>query len=270
MSLQTTDGETVLRDVVAEATAKIGDRLAAVYAMGSLAHGGFSPAVSDVDVAVILTGPPQPGDHELVQGVIDAVQAVGSPLHQRLSIFWGTTESLRGDATAGRFPPLDRLCLFEHGRLLAGTDVRGDLPRPSQTELLVAGAQFAADLLAEPVITASADPAALLERGVRPATKLVLFPTRFLFTADTRREGTNDAAAQHYSEHHRGPAAELVAAAYRWRTADPGPDAPALLNAGFTPLYTDYLSDHITRLTVLGETRLADRFAQWRSQLSAD
>ena len=43
----------------------------------------------------------------------------------------------------GRFPPLDRLDLIEHGRLLAGTDVRDGITRPVPAELLAAGAEFA-------------------------------------------------------------------------------------------------------------------------------
>jgi hypothetical protein len=34
------------------------DRLLAAYALGSLAHGGFSPLVSDVDFGLVLERPP--------------------------------------------------------------------------------------------------------------------------------------------------------------------------------------------------------------------
>ncbi|HET9876705.1 MAG TPA: nucleotidyltransferase domain-containing protein [Mycobacterium sp.] len=263
-------GEDVLHDVVRVASRALGDRLIAVYALGSLAHGGFSPLVSDVDVAVVLADPAQQSDPESILGIADEVRGIGSELHSRVSIFWGTLQTLRGGAAEGRFPPLDRLCLFEHGRLLLGSDIRGDLLPPSQTELLLAGAQFALDLLAETVIAYAADPADLLAKGVRWTTKIVLFPVRFLFTADTGREGTNDAAVQHYSTHHRGPAAELVSAAFSWRTKPPANDhAVALLKNGFVPLYRNYLDDHIQRLQSINEPELADRFSEWRSRLLA-
>jgi len=54
------DGEAVLADAVAALAAAFGPRLLAVYALGSLAHGGFRPLVSDVDVAAILTDPIEP------------------------------------------------------------------------------------------------------------------------------------------------------------------------------------------------------------------
>lgn len=260
--------------MVEAATAAIGARLVAVYALGSLAHGGFSPAVSDVDAALILASPPQQSDRDLVLGVADRVRAGGSALHSRISLFWATPESLRGGNGGddrddeGRFPPLDRLCLFEHGRLLAGTDVRGDMRPPEREELVVAGARFAVDLLAEAVIAHAGNPAGLLTGDVRLTTKLVLFPVRFLFTADTGREGTNDAAVQHYSAHHHGPTADLVGAAFGWRTGPPPAEhAAALLSDGFVPLYDDYLTDHITRLAAMGEAELADRFDRWRSRL---
>ncbi len=260
-------GDDVLSDVVRIASAELGDRLIAVYALGSLAHGGFSPMVSDVDAAVILTDPIQPTDIETLRAIGDEVRAVGSALHSRVSIFWGTPQSLRDGSAEGRFPPLDRLCLFEHGRVLTGSDIRRDLAPPSRTELLVAGAGFALDLLADNVVAAASRPAELLTQGVRATTKMVLFPVRFLFTADTGREGTNDAAVQHYSETHRGPAADLVSAAFDWRTNPPGADATALLDNGFVPLYRDYLDDQIERLAAVGESELADRFRDWRSRL---
>lgn len=262
------DGEAVLRDVVRVTAAAFGERLVAGYALGSLAHGGFSPLVSDVDVALILADPARPSDRDVVLGVANQVRAMGSALHERVSIFWGTTAFLIDGDGDGRFPPLDRLCLFEHGRLLTGIDVRCDLPAPSRAELMVEGARFALDLLAENVVGVASDPAGLLSDGVRRTTKTVLFPVRFLFTADTGREGTNDAAVQHYSARHSGPAADLVSAAFAWRTSPPDrAAAAALLRNGFVPLYRDYLDDHIGRLRSLSEARLADRFSQWRSRL---
>ncbi len=37
----------------------LGGRLAGAFAIGSLAHGGFSEALSDVDVALVLREPPR-------------------------------------------------------------------------------------------------------------------------------------------------------------------------------------------------------------------
>src|SRR5690625_5206099 len=95
-------GDDVLDDAIRVASRVLGDRLIAVYALGSLAHGGFSPLVSDVDVAVILTDPTRQTDTELVLDIADTVRAIGSPLHSRISIFWGTPQSLRGGTGEGR------------------------------------------------------------------------------------------------------------------------------------------------------------------------
>jgi hypothetical protein len=121
-------GEAVLAEAVAAARAALGARLMAAYALGSLAHGGFSPLVSDVDLALVLTDPPTSADPETLRLLAETVKAGGSPLHQRLSVFWGTPATLRGETDGGRFPPLDRLDLLQNGRLLAGDDVRSDLP----------------------------------------------------------------------------------------------------------------------------------------------
>jgi len=283
------DGEAVLAEALAAYRAALGPRLLAAYALGSLAHGGFSALVSDVDLAVVLRDPPGTDDPDRLRAVAEAVKAGGSPLHQRLSVFWATPSMLRGDVAGGRLPPLDRLDLLEHGRLLAGEDIRAGLPAPDRDELVVAGADFALDFLGpgheagtadtglgsltvggEPVMDKIRHPERLAGEGPRSITKIVLFPVRFLYTAATGRVGTNDAAVAHYVADDAAPARPLVAAGLRWRTTPPGEEeALGLLRRELLPLYRYYLDDHIARLTELNEVDLAAAFVRWRERLGA-
>ena len=286
------DGESVLADAVAAYRVALGNRLLAAYVLGSLAHGGFSELVSDVDLGLIVDDPLQPDDFDRIQAVADAEKAKGFELQSRLSVFWGTPSTLRGDEVGGRFPALDRLDLLESGRLLTGSDAaRCSLPRPSSAELIVTGAEFALDYLAGVRSQASAEgsslgsmrlagegaveeirsPASLVGRGVRRVTKLVLFPVRFLYTAATGRVGTNDAAVDHYLEIREAPAAELVAAAREWRTGAQFDERATvdLLGRQLVPLYVDYIADHIARLGALGRDDLAKAFHDWRARLTA-
>jgi hypothetical protein len=52
-------GEAVLSQAAAAYRRALGSRLVAGYALGSLAHGGFSPLVSDVDLGI--SWPIRPG-----------------------------------------------------------------------------------------------------------------------------------------------------------------------------------------------------------------
>jgi hypothetical protein len=283
-------GMAVLNEAVAAYQVALGPRLIAAYALGSLAHGGFSPLVSDVDLGLILTDPFRMKDRLTVRTVGNAVRAGGSALHERLSVFWGTPSTLRGPSSRGRFPPLDRLDLLEHGRLLAGTEARPGVARPGRDELLVAGAEFALGHLGgapglperlqgwarrggrrgEDPVAEIRTPSRLVARGPRRVTKVVLFPVRFLFTAATGRVGTNTMAAEHYLADVTAPAAELVAAAVAWRREPPpGDEATALLSRQLLPLYRHYIDDHITRLDTAGSHRLAERFRRWRGRLEA-
>ncbi len=282
-------GEAVLAQALAGYQTALGSRLIAGYALGSLAHGGFSPLVSDVDLGLVLDDPFRVKDRFTIRSVASAVRAGGSPLHQRLSVFWGTPSTLQGRVRGGRFPPLDRLDLLEYGRLLAGTDARDRVARPGRAELLVAGAQFALGTLGgDPDLAARAKglvmrdrrsddpvrevrtPALLASRGTRRVTKVVLFPVRFLFTAATGRVGTNTLAAEHYLASPDAPAAGLVAAAVGWRSAPPAEDeAAALLGRELIPLYLHYIDDHVARLDDAGRPRLATRFRRWRARLLA-
>jgi hypothetical protein len=283
-------GEAVLAQAVAAYRAALGSRLIAGYALGSLAHGGFSPLVSDVDLALILAGPLRLTDRLTIRSVAGELRAGGSALHERLSVFWGTRSTLQGHARGGRFPPLDRLDLLVYGRLLTGADARHGLPRPGQAELLTAGAEFALGSLGgvqtfterlqgwarrRPQRDRALDeiraPALLVSRGPRRLTKLVLFPVRFLFTAATGQVGTNALAAEHYLAGASPAAAELIMAALEWRREPPADQQAAadLLGRELIPLYARYLDDHIERLRDIGQHGLADSFRQWRARLLA-
>ena len=284
------DGFAVLREAVTRYRAVLGDRLIAAYALGSLAHGGFSPLVSDVDLGLVLTDPIEPSDLPTIGAVSEAVKAGGTALHERLSVFWGTPETLAGRAPGGRFPPLDRLDLLENGLLLDGTECRQGLTGPGPAELLVEGAAFALDFLGpgnptgqaassalgsltpagNEVIEEIRRPELLLKRGTRHLTKIVLFPVRFLFTADTGRVGTNHAAVDYYLANPEATSPALVAAGLHWRTVPPDdqPGALALLERELRPLYLEYIDDHTTRLEDLGNHELAAAFTTWRRRLT--
>jgi hypothetical protein len=280
-------GEAVLVRAVAAYRAALGSRLIAGYALGSLAHGGFSPLVSDVDLGLVLDDPVRAKDRLTIRTVARSVRAGGSALDQRLSVFWGTPATLQGQRRGGRFPPLDRLDLLEYGRLLTGTDARSAVARPDRTELLVAGAEFALGYLGgaarlpdrlrqralfrsrdDDVLTEIRTPARLVSAGPRRVTKIVLFPVRFLFTAQTGQVGTNTLAARHYLASPDAPATSLVAAALAWRLEPPADgEAAALLGRELVPLFVYYIDDHIVRLRAVGQYRLADRFHRWRTRL---
>jgi predicted nucleotidyltransferase len=284
-------GEAVLAEAAEAYREALGPRLVAAYALGSLAHGGFSVLVSDVDLGLVLADPVSPSDEETLQAVAHAVKERDSSLHQRLSVFWGTSSTLQGRVEGGRFPPVDRLDLIEHGRLLFGQDMRHGMVRPDPAELLIAGAEFALDFLCggrgspgspspglgsmppagDDAVEEIRQPELLVSRGPRRLTKVVLFPVRFLFTAMTGRVGTNSLAAEHYLALAQAPGSNLVLAALGWRLAAPEDKAVAadLLGRELLPLYLRYIDDHAARLAAARRPDLSDGFKHWRARLVA-
>jgi hypothetical protein len=279
----------VLARAVSAYRAALGTRLVAGYALGSLAHGGFSSLVSDVDLGLVLQDPLRSTDRMTIGRVARSLRTGESALDERLSVFWGTPATLGGQSRGGRFPPLDRLDLLDHGRLLTGEDARSSVTRPGQTELLVAGAQFALRHLGGArtlpdrfrdrarrgpkdgdVLDQIRTPSRLVSKGPRRLTKIVLFPVRFLFTAETGQVGTNSLAAERYLANPRAPATKLVTAALAWRLEPPADDeATELVGRELVPLYVQYIDDHITRLRAVNQHRLADSFDRWRTRLLA-
>ena len=265
-------GETMLALALGEAVGMWGERLVAAYALGSLAHGGFSPHVSDVDFGVVLADPIEAGDGAKVEALVAGLKASGTPFADRLSVFWGSPATIGGKAQGGRFPPVDLIDLKEHGRLLAGSDVRDAVRVPSAAELVVAAAHHAlARFSSDECVEQCRDPTALIAAGVRALTKRVLFPVRFLYTARTGLIGLNDAAVAHFVAMERGPVAELAAEALNWRyhPFEPG-DASVHDKAarGLMPVTVLFVEEYEMRLRALGELELADSFARWRTRLS--
>lgn len=247
------------------------DRLDAAYAIGSLAHGGFSAHVSDIDCALILRDPLELQDSVRVEGLIGAIRGSGLPLADRTSVFWGSILTLQGGALGGRFPALDRLDLKQFGRLLSGRDIRLDICAPAIRDLVVEGAEFALQKLASSAVQEQVrSPASLASHDVRTATKLVLCPVRFLYTAHTGQVGRNDVAVAHFvSGAPRGEAA-LAEAALAWRERPPDVGAPEvvqLLENGLRAIYVRFLSDYESRLAAYSRYDLADAMCRWRQSL---
>ena len=249
-----------------------GKRLTAAYALGSLAHGGFAKAVSDVDMALVIADPITDGDSETFDALNLRATESKMEFAERLSVFWGSPASLSsGESKAGRFPALDRLDLIRHGRLLHGQDVRAELTEPTRRQLVVEATAFALKVLAKPEVLAQIhDPMTLAAAGVRPLTKRVLFPVRFIYTAETGEVGRNEAAVAHYAQARQGQTAlaELAQAGLSWRSHPPTPEqAFPFLQRGLRALYLDFLTDHIARMNEYGETALAGQLETWRAQL---
>ncbi|HEX2565304.1 MAG TPA: nucleotidyltransferase domain-containing protein [Burkholderiales bacterium] len=264
-------GEEILQAALELAKRNWQERLVAAYALGSLAHGGFSE-VSDVDLALVLGDPLSPTDSAGVADLVAAIKSRARPFSERLSVFWGSVSTLSGASAGGRFPPLDRLDLKQYGRLLAGRDVREHVLAPSREELVVAAAEHALSRLAtDDALDKIKSPELLGRSDARTVTKLILFPVRFLYTARTGEVGRNEAAVAHFASAAKDPAAaELAMRALGWRNGASrglGAGAVPAIAAGLLPLYQEFLEDHEGRLQEYQRHDLAEGFNQWRQRL---
>lgn len=262
--------EAVLQAAAREAKRDFEGRLRAAYALGSLAHGGFAPNVSDVDLGLVLDGPLREKDEARVEGVSARIHEAPMPLSGRLSIFWGSLASLRGEKTGGRFPAIDRLDLVRHGRLLAGRDVRNQIPVPDRRTLDVESAKFALRRLAAPEhMEKVSKPRQLLAGGLIPLTKAILLPVRVLYVVKTGCVGESEAAARHYLHQRSGPSAKLVRRGLTLRT-EPFSEKDALvdlMSAGLLKLYANLASELCARMKEHGDERRAPRLGNWQRRL---
>lgn len=263
-------GEDILHRATETAREVFDDDLAAVFALGSLAHGGFAPLCSDIDVALVV--------QELTEDTasrIDRVRqlsatGVNTPLAARLSIFWSDWPGVHhGPVTHARLPAVDRLDLLDHGRLLWGRDERAGAVPPDKDTLVAEGARFACLLCADDYLVRIHQPSRLVADGVRMVTKAVLFPIRFLYTLHTGTIGHNVHAAEWYATRGRHP--ELAEAALWWREndiADPTA-ATALLAGSLFGVYEEFFDAYTAALAEQDDTALVDDLAERHRSLHA-
>lgn len=257
-------GQKVLDRAVETAVAVFGPQLAAAFALGSLAHGGFASLVSDVDLMLVLDAV----DRDTPARVDELRHRVRgneqTDLADRLSVFWADWPGVQaGVGRHGRLPEVDRLDLLDSGRLLHGTDRRSGSVPPEAAVITRQTAEFALQKFDDTYLAGLEDAAQLVDRGARPTTKAVLFPVRFLYTLHTGRIGRNEDAARWFPAHHRH--GELVTAAMSWRehgVTDPTA-ARDLLGRHLVPLYAIFAGEYAEELSRLGHPSLAAELARW-------
>jgi hypothetical protein len=257
--MSTTTAEQVVAQTVEAAEAVLGPEIEAIFTLGSLAHGGFAPLVSDVDVAIILgsTTPATSGQIARVQRLV--ADNASNPLSERLSIFWADWDAVRtGQGDNKRLGPIDRLDLLDSGHLLAGSDLREPSVRPSHRELAVMSADHILDKFTDGYLERLRDTEALVAKGPRAVTKAILFPVRFMYTLKTGRIGLNDNSARWYAAEGL-PGSELALNALEWRSdgitrADL---ARQMLDADLATIHAECFAEYAKELDGLGEARRA-------------
>ena len=262
--MSTATAEQVVADTVEAAETVFGAEIEALYTLGSLAHGGFAPLVSDVDVAIVLgsTGPDTANRIASVQRLV--VDKATDPLSERLSVFWADWHAVRtGEGDHFRLGPVDRLDLLDSGRLFLGSDLRGPSVRPSQEDLVLMSADLILAKFTDSYFEQLRDAEALVEGGPRAVTKAILFPVRFMYTLRTGRIGLNDGSALWYAaEGLRGSTLALEALAWRNDGIGDVDLAVQMIDADLAMLHAECLAEYAKELDVLGEAPRAAALAE--------
>jgi hypothetical protein len=191
-----------------------GKRLLSTYLIGSLAHGGFSPDVSDIGIALLLADPLAASDAEQISALAAYCAAAHPRYGRRLSLFWSSPAAF-ADAdqvqVAGRFPAIDRLDLLLNGQPVGGTDLRRELAPPTRQAILENCREDALRFVRDPSRFGFLTSGAEYDFNDHKAlARLCLFPARFLHTAATGTVASNDAAAQNVLQNPTDPDATVV------------------------------------------------------------
>jgi hypothetical protein len=264
-------GWQVIDAAVDAARRELGDALVSAYAIGSLGHGGFSEAASDVDLALLTIDTVAPPDtdaiaHETREALPD------SPLAERLSVFHVPWSRFASPPEDSRFPAIDRRDLMQSGVLVHGDDLRDEHGvEPPAEEVL--GNAINSALTRNTPEALSAELVALkpAEIDARTTPKLVLWPVRLLHTVDTAKAAGNEEAAAHYRESTDPPPQHLplVEASLTWRTGNvDGATALAALRQELLPLYAEIYARLANRPDLPQADRLNVRSAEFTAVLS--
>jgi hypothetical protein len=260
-------GWDVIEAAVAAAEERLGDRLASAYAIGSLAHGGFAPAVSDVDLA-LLTGEPVEDIADVVEEIQDEVAGTWE-LGARLSIFHAPWAEFGDPPEGARFPPIDRFDLVRYGILVGGVDLRGaHATLPSADEIRGHAVESALRRATPERLDADLGQLAAGGVSVPDATKAVLWPIRLQHVCDIGQATGNADAVAHYVSLPDAGHGALAQDALAWRglNAIPDPeDALARIDGEIRDLHVEVFR----RLGARAEIPRRDELIERADQLSA-
>ncbi len=226
----TEEGWRVIEAAVASARERLGVGLLSAYAIGSLAHGGFAPAVSDVDLALLTHAGADRDTRAVVTEITADVANTDLALCRRLSVFHAPWEAFNHPPPEARFPPIDRYDLIRYGVLVDGDDLRHRYAiAPSAAEIRAQAVESALRRVTPEQL--GAELCQLQDGGVTvpDATKIVLWPVRLQHVCDTGEASGNRASVDHYFQLPDARHKPLVIDAHAWRDLPAIPDPGAAL-----------------------------------------
>jgi predicted nucleotidyltransferase len=260
-------GWEVIRAAVAAAEERLGERLLSAYAIGSLAHGGFAPAVSDVDLALLTAA-----RVDDMAGIVEEVQAEVArtwELGARLSVFHAPWAEFDDPPEGARFPPIDRFDLVRYGILVAGTDLRdAHATLPGADQIRAQAVESALRRVTPEQLDADLEQLAAGGVSVHDATKAVLWPIRLQHVCDVGEATGNADAVTHYLSLPDAGHGSLARDALAWRdlTTVPDPDdALARIEAELRDLHVEVFR----RLGARPDVPRRDELIERAEQLSA-
>lgn len=257
------------------------------FVIGSVARGGFSPVVSDLDLVLIMKHKTAASKAAIASSVREC-QDQGMFLADRLSVFYATRECLQqlpsndevvnavrlpDKELTNRFPMYDRIDFIDNGVMLFGEESeRRFAVRPSMDVVALESGSFALARL-RPMFTAKklADLVHLQAEGTRMVSKSVLFPARLLCTLETGELAHNDVTLDHFTSTRQGDAAQLVAVAHALRESDLVQMPPELLTSSLVRLWAQCVGAYSERLCKIYPDRmeLLHSLQLWHRELKA-
>lgn len=254
----------IVRGVAVRAEQVFGPNFRGAFVIGSLAHGGFAPESSDIDLALVL----HRVDLRTAETVAElsewAARSFGTPLATRVSIFWCDEAHLAtGRGLQMRLGAVDRADLLRSGVCVRGEDLNDRSTLPNRDELVAEAAEFSLQKFDHDYLKQSAE--MLVRGGARVASKWVLFPVRLLYTLSTGDIGLNESAVKWYLAR-QGKSSALVELAFQWRElgVDDQQKAILALEEDGSSLYGELFAQFAVD-TALNSTQRAQFLSLWHT-----
>jgi hypothetical protein len=179
----TMDSLTIKSQPEVEATIKIalqhlGERLRAIYAMGSLGYGGYVPGWSDIDLDLVVDDLGESAKTLLSKGlqVRDAIHNIG---YTAVDVKCYTTTILNGASTNYEYGIANRaVMMLDSAKLIYGVDVRSEVNRPEIATLCAEAVTVAHGLFGQPNSW-------WISRPLDDVAALLALPGRLLVTCET-------------------------------------------------------------------------------------
>lgn len=204
MRRKSKDVKKLLKALVSVAKRLFEKNLIACYLIDNMTDKGLENNISHITVCLILKDPYDEFKYEtLIEQLNQKIIETGLPFADCISLQSTSLSILESTSGYRRLSSFEKLDLIEKGKCLFGKDILHKLTTPNELDMAIEGVSAFLNIndIDDVIHDIQQLPKLVKEGRIKKITNLILWPARFIYTAQTNHLGRNLTAVEHFLKH---------------------------------------------------------------------